>query len=243
MEKNNATRTNYMGSFGDTLNGTADDLGNNRGFFSGPRHDTRVEVIASNGGRVPMRFRTFGSLSDGTSNTIAFSEAVTGQSGSRNVKGNIVQAGVFEAAAIIPSDVLKKVSTTDRNVFASGETVANYARGMNYAEGNVTITGFQTILPPNSPSASVYADDGNNLNYAGWGMSMSSASSNHTGGVNADRADGSVSFVSSSVDSGDPDADLNGTKYPTAGGNFTGRSPFGVWGALGTIAGGESTSL
>ena len=230
-ERNNATRTNYMGSFGDTLYGADESTPNDRGFFTGPMyHATRPLV---------PRYRTFGSITDGTSNTIAFSEAVTGQYGSRDVKG-----GVVLGISHIPSNVLKKVSTTDRNVYANGETVADYARGMSYAEGNVTITGFQTILPPNSPSGHSYAGG---LDQCGWFYSISSASSNHTGGVNVGRVDGSVSFVSSTVDSGDPDADVYGTKYPTkiydGLPEFTGRSPFGVWGALGTIAGGESTSL
>ena len=231
--RNNATRTSYMGSFGDTIQGSDESAWSDRGFFSGPLyHPGRP-------GNAP-RFRTFGSVTDGTSNTIAFAEAVVGQQGSRDVKGGIVDIGTNR----IPSNLVRKVSTTDRSVYANGETVADYARGMNYAEGNTTITGFQTILPPNSPSGSEYAGG---LGQAGWGFSISSASSNHTGGVNVGLADGSVHFVSDTISSGDPDADMNGTVYPTVrashGNDFSGRSPFGVWGALGTISGKESVTL
>ena len=42
------------------------------------------------------------------------------------------------------------------------------------------------------------------------------------------------------------DADVNGSAYATMsashGKEFAGKSPFGVWGALGTIDGGESRS-
>jgi len=95
---------------------------------------------------------------------------------------------------------------------------------------------------PCIPSGCEYPTD---LDSHGWGYAITSATSNHTGGVNAALGDGSVRFVSDSVGSGDPNADVNGTVYPTAGSpkEFTGRSPFGVWGALGTINGGESTSL
>jgi hypothetical protein len=115
---------------------------------------------------------------------------------------------------------------------------------MNYAEGNVSVTGFQTILPPNSPSGSAAAGD---IGQAGWYYCIASASSNHTGGVNIGIADGSVQFVSDTISSGDPDADIYGTIYPTTRAwnnhpEFTGRSPFGVWGALGSISGAESAS-
>ena len=231
-QRNNATRTSYVGSFSDTIWGADESGWNDRGFFSGPLyHPDRPNVMP--------RFRTFGSISDGTSNTVAFSETVTGQHATRNVKGGIVMI-----TTPVPSDIVKKISTADRSVYANSEDVADYARGMNYAEGNVTITGFQTILPPNSPSGSVYAGT---LGQAGWGYSISSAGSNHTGGVNLGLADGSVQFVSDTIGSGDPDADVTGTVYATSRAwnnnpEFTGRSPFGVWGALGSINGGESIS-
>ena len=231
-QRNNATRTNYMGSFGDTTFGTDESAWNNRGFFNGPMFHTPRPLAP--------RFRTFAAMSDGTSNTVAFAEAVTGQSATRNIKGGIVSID----SPTPPSNVLKRVSIKDRNVYDPAYNVADYVRGMNYAEGNVTITGFQTILPPNSPSGSTYAGG---LHQPGWGYAITSAGSNHTGGCNIGLVDGSVRLVSNTINCGDLDADVNGTVYATAkvwnGTNeFTGKSPFGVWGALGTISGGESTS-
>ena len=59
--------------------------------------------------------------------------------------------------------------------------------------------------------------------------------------------DGSVRFISETIDCGDMDADPNGSKYPTTaashGREFSSKSPFGVWGALGTVNAGETTSL
>jgi len=64
---------------------------------------------------------------------------------------------------------------------------------------------------------------------------MYSPSSNHTGGVNALRMDGSVSLVSDTVDCG---------RYAEAVPQKTnGASPFGVWGAMGSPAGGESRTI
>ena len=70
-----------------------------------------------------------------------------------------------------------------------------------------------------------------------------SASSNHPGGVNAAMADGSVRVVTESVDAGDQTLFL-GEGQPGFAPNdpqrFTGPSTYGVWGAMGTRAGGES---
>ena len=57
------------------------------------------------------------------------------------------------------------------------------------------------------------------------------ATSRHAGGVHVTLGDGSVKFISENIDTGDQNAPL-----PTTSGA---RSPYGVWGALGTRAGGE----
>lgn len=57
------------------------------------------------------------------------------------------------------------------------------------------------------------------------------ATSRHSGGVQVTMADGSVRFISENIDSGDQNAPNPITANTP--------SPFGVWGALGTKAGGE----
>jgi hypothetical protein len=53
--------------------------------------------------------------------------------------------------------------------------------------------------------------------------------------------DGSGRFISETINSG------SGIKFPTVtglpAGSAVGESPFGVWGALGSIEGGESVSF
>ncbi len=59
-----------------------------------------------------------------------------------------------------------------------------------------------------------------------------SAQSWHLGGVNVVFADGSVRFIMESIDAGNPG-------LPES---LSGPSPYGVWGALSTINGGETAS-
>ncbi|GHT28154.1 hypothetical protein FACS18942_08340 [Planctomycetales bacterium] len=62
------------------------------------------------------------------------------------------------------------------------------------------------------------------------------ASSQHTGGVNTGFGDGSVRFVSETIDTGNQ---LDTATNPKSGS----PSIYGVWGALGTRDGGESVAL
>ena len=66
---------------------------------------------------------------------------------------------------------------------------------------------------------------------------MNSASSYHSGGVNAGIGDGSVRFITDLINWS------TGTMSDTVACVTSGPSPFGVWGALGSINGGESNAL
>ncbi|WP_171185090.1 DUF1559 domain-containing protein [Alienimonas chondri] len=112
----------------------------------------------------------------------------------------------------------------------SGVTAVHSERGKNYAAGYPAITGFMTILPPNGPSCARGNWSGSRYYYEAGGIY--SSGSYHTGGVQVCRVDGSVSFISDTIDAGDP-SQPNGTVGP---------SPYGTWGALGTRSGGEVVS-
>ncbi|QDT15176.1 DUF1559 domain-containing protein [Alienimonas californiensis] len=103
-------------------------------------------------------------------------------------------------------------------------------RGKAWSSGNAEYTGFHTILPPNGPSCvrTGANNDPNNGRRAGKGLL--SASSYHTGGAQFCMADGSVRFISETIDTGDL----------AAKGKLSGKSPYGTWGALGSREGGET---
>lgn len=68
-------------------------------------------------------------------------------------------------------------------------------------------------------------------------------SSRHTGGVQVLMGDGTVRFINETINSASAcataPAQSQGTSG-TAGGTCNGQSPYGIWGALGTIASGET---
>ncbi|MBB3206819.1 prepilin-type N-terminal cleavage/methylation domain-containing protein/prepilin-type processing-associated H-X9-DG protein [Rhodopirellula rubra] len=102
-------------------------------------------------------------------------------------------------------------------------------RGRQWANGREFFTRFHSIRPPNSYNVMRWWD-----NNGMWG-----ASSRHQGGCHVLMGDGAVKFVTDSVDTGDQNA------LPLMQGNrgLGEESPYGIWGAAGTIASKETTSL
>ena len=175
--------------------------------------------------------KQFGSIFDGLSNTIGISETATPDTTtSRTIRGG----GVARGATIHDNPKLCADARDPSNPREFLSSIAAAAidsyRGTRIERGYNVYTGFCTILPPNSPSCFV-----NNGGFEIDGFDLPSASSNHTGGVNVGLLDGSVRFVTESVDCG-----VLANNPPTLTG---GQSPYNVWGAMGSINGGESHSL
>ena len=210
----------YMGCQGDATNTVTESGKNTRGFFKGGIGAS----VASYGG---VQCNTFSTMTDGTSNTIAIAEAVvSASSGTEKVKGGVCKMGQES-----PSACLNYVNTNDRTIMTGQGGFLAEGRGYLHTDGRPAVLGFQTILPPNSPSCNT------DISHCGWGYGYHSASSNHSGGVNAAMGDGSVRFISETIDTGN---DMN-TNWSLL--DPTGKSPFGVWGAMGTISGGETISM
>lgn len=177
------------------------------------------------------------SCADGTSNTAMISEFVTGTKGGGEVSssGALVKGSSAldldpSAFSDNPSLCLNKRDASNPSALTG--THFNNIRGYTRWAGDMMNgTSFTTVLPPNSPSCL----DGRFDAYYGGGIST--PTSHHAGGVNVCRADGSVVFVSETVDCGDLTKPALGTD------RGTGKSPYGVWGAMGSINGGESVSL
>jgi len=156
-------------------------------------------------------------ITDGVSNTVAMSERCF-RTSARAVLGNIVDN---ENAALATNPSICLATTDGSGNYLPGLTLDGYLAGVRFNDGMAQFTGFNTILPPNSPSCMEMGS-----NTAG----IFSASSRHTGGVNCLFADASVHFISNNINAGNSAAPEPGNNSP---------SPYGVWGALGTINGGE----
>jgi prepilin-type processing-associated H-X9-DG protein len=64
---------------------------------------------------------------------------------------------------------------------------------------------------------------------------MMTPNSFHPGGVSTAMCDGSVRFVSQTIDAGSPNQNMSMS--------HSGSSPWGVWGALGSLDGSEAKSF
>jgi prepilin-type N-terminal cleavage/methylation domain-containing protein len=180
------------------------------------------------GGWTPF---TVSSVTDGTSNTLCFSEARYSKSYAADMwevngmtKANV--AGVQNN----PSLCVAALDPSDKNRWLTINAPTNtYRRGDRWGDGRPAFTGFQTILPPNSPSCANggNTEDPNNAIY--------SAGSLHPGGAQCALLDGKVTFVSENIDAGNSAA--------TPPGRVITKSPFGVWGALGTRGCGETARV
>jgi hypothetical protein len=186
--------------------------------------------------RAPFIFitgRNFSFITDGLSNTILYSESLISSGTANNARGGIA----FRTSGDIPTPdaCLLALQPGNRNQINSTGYGGDTRRGRRWSSPAYCYTAFWTVMSPNSVSCITW---GNN---AEANASVNVASSNHPGGVNTGLGDGSVKFVSDTVSVGTT-SQSHWHTYNTAHGNF-GQSPYGIWGAMGTVNGGESQGL
>jgi prepilin-type processing-associated H-X9-DG protein len=186
--------------------GTTNDVGNtdSSGIFA---HKSAYSIAA---------------VTDGSSNTIAFSEALTADNSDNKAR---YRAGVTPPSgnantSIDANKVWAAVLTdlaTCNQVYLAGTNPIGNNKGYRWGPGSPGITFFNTIVTPNSTQ---YQWSGCRFGCPGCGNDFAqyiTVSSKHSGGVNCLMADGSVKFMKNSI------------SWP-------------VWLALGTKSGGEVLS-
>jgi prepilin-type N-terminal cleavage/methylation domain-containing protein len=166
---------------------------------------------------VTKQFTTTARIIDGTSKTVMMSERVKGRDNSTKILET--QAGNASSFQTSPIACLARVSGTDY----TGAVVPRAGRDWMFARP--AFVGFNTIMPPNGPGC-------NNGTTHDQPHHLIPPTSRHPGGVAAVMADGAVRFIGESIDTGN-------LSLPNV---TSGPSPYGVWGAMGTIAGGEVTA-
>ena len=173
-----------------------------------------------------QRCKGFKDITDGSSNTIAMSERVFAfQTGITTATGQDVRT----ATAVNVSSTLTNPGTCFAQ--ATGKRFVGVSIkgrfGTLWADGQAERVGFTTILPPNAPSC--VADGNGNADSQGGVLNPASY---HPGGVMGMMTDGSVRFISETINCGN-------TSLPPI---VAGPSPYGVWGAMGSIEGAEAVS-
>ena len=186
---------------------------------------------------------TFGAIADGTSNTLMFSERCLADSGAAGSSKLVKIASINSATAATVGfagsapaylDSRKKCGDmSDGNEYKSvSGTVLSSGAGAVWFGGSTTNCVIVTVLPPNSASCYI---NGGTYNV------LITPTSYHARGVNATLMDGSVRFLMDTIDAGKGDRFDDAASAPV--GDVSGPSPFGIWGALGSRDGGESTSF
>ncbi|MDO5308401.1 MAG: DUF1559 domain-containing protein [Planctomycetia bacterium] len=226
---------NQTKTFNNTYNGTA-NYACCRGDFMighdwGENKNRRGVFFQGNiGGQMGLE-----GITDGTSNTMIFSEINVS-----NFSGNDVMYKSTIAGANIhgqPSSSCLAMRGNDGMVASGATTWA--IKGRRWGDARAAYTNFHAAVPPNSPSCYGL----NNGQSEGHTCFCVSASSNHSGGVNVCMADGSVRFVSETVDCGDTNQVLGYPDWKGEGHQWVGPSTQGVWGSMATPQGGETVSL
>jgi len=197
---------------------------------------------------------TFGSIADGLSNTIFIGEVAIG-----DTDGGVGVPILSGAAHSILGQNLRMYPTTDNNnrpalgrgrcieratgpgrTYVASVNINGNGRGAGrrWFDGFPAYTQFFTILPPNGPACAPENQSSNPAIWAGDDKTVYTATSYHSGGANVCLGDGSVRFISETIDA---------TPVANAGNlqsyRFGGPSHWGVWGALGTIDSGDSVSF
>ena len=167
----------------------------------------------------------FRDIKDGTSNTIAMSEITVYDGEPLAIFGGsyITDHGTSQLSQ---TPIVCKQAEGPDGMMVGTPPTSHHRVGDFWASGYPMVSGFQTVLPPNSPNC---ANDRGE-----WSDGIFSAKSYHSGGVQAVMCDGSVRFVTESIDTGNLALEeANKSDEYRA-------SPYGVWGAMGSKKGGET---
>lgn len=186
--------------------------------------------------------RTFSvrDILDGTSNTIAMAERDLGNPGNINdILGRTTNAAANQGPATCNANVANGFYTMGGFV----TTATNPLMSERWACGHPYHSAVMTAMAPNSGSCmSGTATDWATLQ--GIQDVWVTPSSRHTGGVQVLMADGAVRFVNDTINNttGMPPCTAAQTQAAMNSTACVGQSPFGIWGALGTMAGGETVN-
>lgn len=229
------------------------------GTLIGIRPDTQTRGVFG-----PNAWRTMASCKDGTSNTVGASERLVG-----NGQAAVLNAPVPVLAGIVMARPTSIVNTAASTTATNVQPVASFpainpadclitANGKNYSttlgitvdrtqmtrwgDGATFFNVFNTIVPPNSPACYSAAASAAPETYDAY--TIVGPTSRHSGGVNCGMMDGAVKFVSDTINATQFDqvTKLAIPATATFAQKTSGMSNYSVWGAMGSMNGGETSS-
>jgi len=180
-------------------------------------------------GQGVQQFHKMATIKDGTSNTMLISEAICGVEGSTKVGEAFARGWGFTNGGP-PAPCLAR-ALPDGSLSAPLQG-GSWRTGWRWADSVSIYTQWHPVIPPNGPSCGNTGE-----NYA-----LMTATSYHPGGVNVAFTDGSVHFISETIDAGDPTIGEDSLGVPRPQ-DYRGPSFRGVWGALGSSRSGETVSV
>ena len=212
-----------------------------------PLYNCDIDTPATKRGAfTPHSWKSFSHITDGLSNTLCLAESITGRPTDFAAAYNKTYSKISDtrrdvAAApdgrdpenmrVWPSVCLMSVNKIDPLKLDKVEPWGE--RGAYWFIGKPLSNGFSTNLPPNSLTCS--------FGFSAFGPVIGGVSSFHPGGANTAMMDGSVRFIHDDIDTGD--VFVPESRLPETNQAVEGKSTYGVWGALGSINGGETVSL
>jgi prepilin-type processing-associated H-X9-DG protein len=202
--------------------------------FSGGDTVANINTIASPRGPFGrFLWRRLAEISDGTSNTIAMSEIQTNLPVGLGGQFGTPSTGAEKIHQVIVNHIPGAVNSPSvcRSV-ANGQLVRpgltiHVRRGIHWTDAPADLNMFSTVLPPNAPACAESGEWGDHDNVV---LPPNSA---HPGGVNGAMCDGAVRFFTDNINTGN--LGVPQTR--------DGPSAYGVWGATGSIAGGDTATL
>ena len=207
-------------------------------------------------GEVGAGVCTLTGITDGTSNTMAMAEGVIGTSSNRGqIRGGVANnrpSRIADDRPVYPIDWLSVKGPSGG--FSVPYTTSDYLPGRRWGDAHNVYTGVITCLPPNSPNVCSGGDpEGND----GQGTAIH-ASSNHPGGAGTVAADAAYRFVNDSVNTTNSGIVIDGRSglslssddimirdgtFNNRPQDYSGPSPYGVWGAYGTAGQSDSAAF
>ena len=148
------------------------------------------------------------SITDGSSNTIAFSESLAGNDQHNAYKGNSITNVATGNPSAVLSDARSNIVAVNAAALACAQSLQTQgaansgsvfgSTGSQWIAGIMAYNLFNTIIPP---SSNQYQFGGCKFRSSGVleGVNIMNAQSNHPGGANVMFADGSVKFMKSTI--------------------------------------------